>query len=202
MNQTTLTGRYGRKKTRVYIAGRYSSPELLQALLDKGFYLVGTVMKSHKYPQKGSNKLGNWMQISVSSKKGQLLVIHWKDKSDQSPTSWWLSENKTSSRDGLNQNKAGDDHAQMISLLINLSDTTCVDRFILGVGTNKFSALVRGHVERGCCQNTHAQFAIPMIQTKYTEYHVIAADYGLWGPIQGWVWCSIEKLWGMVLVAI
>ena len=73
----------GGKNHRVYMDRRYSSPELFQALLDRGFYPVGTVMKSRKHLPKAFDEAGRLAAgEKVTRRKGQLLALRWKDKRD------------------------------------------------------------------------------------------------------------------------
>ena len=73
----------GDKHHSVYMDRRYSSPELFQALLDRVFYPVGTVMKSRKHLPKAFDAAGRLAAgEKVTRRKGQLLALRWKEKRD------------------------------------------------------------------------------------------------------------------------
>ena len=65
----------------VFMDRRYSSPNLFTKLRQKGFYPVGTVMKSRRgLPKSFTRKLRKG-QI-INRRKGDMLALKWKDKRD------------------------------------------------------------------------------------------------------------------------
>ena len=68
---------------KVFMDRRYSSPLLFQSLLEKGFYPVGTVVKSRKNLPKAFEKRLKAGE-TVNRRKEQLLAVKWKDKRDVS----------------------------------------------------------------------------------------------------------------------